>query len=207
MCSWEKREKRKRLFKQFLGPYIWRLTAMLIMEKSPKKKIPRMMNLWKILIMGATSSTHDFNDHSPIQKEEVESRNTTIIDGKTYVVYESDDDYDFFVHPTPNSETIDTLNEKSTCEERKDYDNLLMEDSDFFSDEEDLVIEETNECLNKSSSENDDTCDVRMEVSSSTEDPVIQEFLQDCFVDGSSNFQIVDIWGVYFECYSSASIR
>ncbi|XP_026388452.1 uncharacterized protein LOC113283421 [Papaver somniferum] len=127
---------------------------------------------------GATSSTHDHNDHSPNQKEEVESRNTTIIDGKTYVVYESDDDYDFFVHHAPNSEIVDTLNEKSTCEERKDYDNLLMEDSDFFSDEEDLVVEETNECLDKSSSENNDTCDVRMEVSSSTEDPVIHEVLQ-----------------------------
>ncbi|XP_026433616.1 coiled-coil domain-containing protein 1-like [Papaver somniferum] len=75
---------------------------------------------------GATSSTHDYNDHSPIQNEEAESRNTTIID-----------------------------------------------DSDFFSDEEDLVIEETNECLTKSSSENDDTCDARMEVSSSTENSIM----------------------------------
>ncbi|XP_026456950.1 uncharacterized protein LOC113357715 isoform X2 [Papaver somniferum] len=82
---------------------------------------------------GDTSSTHDHNGHSHIQKEEVESRNITIID-----------------------------------------------DSDLFSDEEDLVIEETNECLAKSLSENDDTCDVGMEVSSSTEDPVIQEAMQDC---------------------------
>ncbi|XP_026443720.1 uncharacterized protein LOC113343814 [Papaver somniferum] len=127
---------------------------------------------------GATSSTHDYNDHSHILEEEVESRNTTIIDGKTYVVYEGDDDYDFFVHHALNSEIVDTLNEKSTCEEHKDYDNLLMEDSDSFYDEEDLVIEETNECLNKNSSENDDTCDVRMEVSSSTEDLVIHEVMQ-----------------------------
>ncbi|XP_026406144.1 uncharacterized protein LOC113301582 [Papaver somniferum] len=85
---------------------------------------------------GVTSSTHDYNDHYPIQKEEVESRNTTIIDGKTYVVYESDDDYDFFVHRTPNSEIADILNEKSTCdEEHTDYDNLLMKDFDFFFDE------------------------------------------------------------------------
>ncbi|XP_026457604.1 uncharacterized protein LOC113358294 [Papaver somniferum] len=109
----------------------------------------------------ATSSTHDYNDHSPIQKEEVESRNTTIIDGKTYVVYESDDDYDFFVHRTPNSEIVDTLNEKSSCDgTHKDYDNLLMEDSDFFSDE-DLDIEETDEeWLVKSLNENYNTCDV-----------------------------------------------
>ncbi|XP_026382377.1 uncharacterized protein LOC113277516 [Papaver somniferum] len=126
---------------------------------------------------GATSSTHDYNDHFPIRKEEVESRNTTIIDGKTYVVYESDDDYDFFVNNTPNSEIVNTLNEKSTCDEaHKDYENLLMEDSDFFSDEE----ESDEEWLVKSLNENCDTCDVgeSMDFFRSTEDPVMREIMR-----------------------------
>ncbi|XP_026402149.1 uncharacterized protein LOC113297790 [Papaver somniferum] len=128
---------------------------------------------------GVTSSTLDRdNNHSPIQKEEVESRNTKVINGKTYVVYESDDDYDFFVNNTPNSEIVNTLNEKSTCDEaHKDYDNLLMEDSDFFSDEKDLDIEETDEeWLVKSLNENIDTCDVgeSMDFFRSTEDPVMR---------------------------------
>ncbi|XP_026408693.1 uncharacterized protein LOC113303822 [Papaver somniferum] len=109
-----------------------------------------------------TSSTFDRdNDHSHIQKEKVESRNTKVINGKTYVVYESDDDYDFFVNNTPNSEIVNTLNEKSTCDEdRKDYDDLLG--ADFDSDDEDLeVVEETDEeWLVKSLNENCDTCDV-----------------------------------------------
>ncbi|XP_026382511.1 uncharacterized protein LOC113277699 [Papaver somniferum] len=130
---------------------------------------------------GVTSSTHDHNDHSPIQKEEVESINTTIIDGKTFVVYESDDDYEFFVNNTPNSEILNTLNEKSTCDEaRKDYDDLLG--ADFDSDDEDLeVIEETDEeWLVKSLNENCDTCDVgeSMDFFRSTEDPVMRETMR-----------------------------
>ncbi|XP_026435727.1 uncharacterized protein LOC113333481 [Papaver somniferum] len=130
---------------------------------------------------GVTSSTFDRdNDHSPIQKEEVESRNTIVIN-KTYIVYESDDDYDFFVNNTPNSEIVDTLNEKSTCdEERKEYDELLG--ADFDSDDEDLeVIAETNEeWIIKSLNENCDTCDVgeSMDFFRSTEDSVMREIMQ-----------------------------
>ncbi|XP_026410971.1 uncharacterized protein LOC113306227 [Papaver somniferum] len=131
---------------------------------------------------GVTSSTFDRdNDHSPIQKEEVESRNTKVINGKTYVVYESDDDCDFFVNNTPNSEIVNTLNEKSTCDEdRKDYDDLLG--ADFDSDDEDLeVIQETDEeWLVKSLNENCDTCDIgeSMDFFRNTEDPVMREIMQ-----------------------------
>ncbi|XP_026386054.1 uncharacterized protein LOC113281499 [Papaver somniferum] len=131
---------------------------------------------------GVTSSTLDCdNDHSLIQKEEVESRNSKVINGKTYVVYESDDDYDFFVNNTPNSDIVNTLNEKSTCDgDRKDYDDLVG--ADFDSDDEDLeVIEETDEeWLVKSLNENCDTCDVgeSMDFFRSTEDPVMFEIMR-----------------------------
>ncbi|XP_026405907.1 uncharacterized protein LOC113301358 [Papaver somniferum] len=131
---------------------------------------------------GVTSSTLDRdNDHSPIQKEEVESRNTKVINGKTYVVYESDDDYDFFVNNTRISEIAYTLNEKSTCDEdRKDYDDLLG--ADFDSDDEDLeVIQETDEeWLVKSLNENCDTCDIgeSMDFFRNTEDPKMREIME-----------------------------
>ncbi|XP_026459480.1 uncharacterized protein LOC113360155 [Papaver somniferum] len=109
---------------------------------------------------GVTSSTLDRdNDHSPIKKEEVEPRNTKVINGKTYVVFENDDDYDFFVNNTPNSEIVNTLNEKSTSDkDRKDYDDLLG--ADFDSDDEDLQVIDTEETDEERLNENDDTCDV-----------------------------------------------
>ncbi|XP_026406812.1 uncharacterized protein LOC113302174 isoform X2 [Papaver somniferum] len=152
------------------------------MEKSPKKKIPRMMNPWKMLIMKVLLAQLMIIMIILIQKEEVESKNTKVINDKTYVVCESDDDYDFFVNNTLNSEIVNTLNEKSICDEaHKDYDNLLMEDSDFFSDEEDLDIEETDEeLLVKSLNDNCDSCDVgeSMDFFRSTEDPVMREIMR-----------------------------